>query len=192
MFRTRAKAGGRSRRLSTKPCLCLFSPPRFINASPRAVKRIIRPACSQRCATASADTWRRQPADKHCANRRLPMSNSPSDALVFFGATGDLAYKKIFPALQAMIKRGHLDVPVIGVAKAGWNLDQFRARAIDSLEKHGGVDPAAFEKLSSLLRYVDGDYADSATFESLRKGMSGAQQPAHYLAIPPTLFGSVV
>ena len=78
------------------------------------------------------------------------MTNTHSDALVFFGATGDLAYKKIFPALQAMLKRGHLNVPVIGVAKAGWTLDQFRARAHDSLEKHGGVDSAAFEKLSSL------------------------------------------
>ena len=78
------------------------------------------------------------------------MSNSHSDALVFFGATGDLAYKKIFPALQAMIKRGHLDVPVIGVAKAGWNLEQFRARAHDSLEKHGGIDAAAFDKLKRL------------------------------------------
>ncbi len=87
------------------------------------------------------------------------MSDSHSDALVFFGATGDLAYKKIFPALQSMIKRGHLAVPVIGVAKAGWNLDQFRARAHDSLEKHGGgADAAAFEKLTGLLRYVDGDY----------------------------------
>jgi len=114
-----------------------------------------------------------------------------SDALVFFGATGDLAYKKIFPALQAMIKRGHLDVPVIGVAKAGWNLDQLRARAKDSLEKHGGVDAAAFGKLSSLLRYVDGDYADRATFDALRKELGGAQHPAHYLAIPPPLFGPV-
>ena len=76
------------------------------------------------------------------------MSESHSDALVFFGATGDLAYKKIFPALQAMVKRGHLNVPVIGVAKAGWNLEQLRARAHDSLEKHGGVDAAAFDKLS--------------------------------------------
>ena len=75
------------------------------------------------------------------------MSDSHSDALVFFGATGDLAYKKIFPALQSMIKRGHLDVPVIGVAKAGWNLEQFRARAKDSLEKHGGIDAGAFDKL---------------------------------------------
>ena len=115
-----------------------------------------------------------------------------SDALVFFGATGDLAYKKIFPALQAMVKRDHLDFPVIGVAKAGWNLEQFRARAKDSLEKHGGLDPAAFEKLSKLLRYVDGDYADPATFDALRKELGDAQRPAHYLAIPPVLFPTVV
>src|SRR5262245_46614770 len=120
------------------------------------------------------------------------MNGSRSDALVFFGATGDLAYKKIFPSLHAMVKRGHLDVPVIGVAKAGWNLDQLRARARDSLEKHGGVDPAAFEKLSRLLRYVDGDYGDAATFQALRKGLGSARQPAHYLAIPPALFGEVV
>ena len=120
------------------------------------------------------------------------MSNSHSDALVFFGATGDLAYKKIFPALQAMIKRGHLDVPVIGVAKAGWNLDQFRARAHDSLEKHGGVDAAVSDKLSSLLRYVDGDYQDPGTFQAIRNELKGALRPAHYLAIPPLLFGTVV
>src|ERR1700684_174302 len=106
-----------------------------------------------------------------------------SDALVFFGATGDLAYKKIFPALQAMIKRGHLDVPVIGVAKAGWNLDQLRARAKDSLEKHGGVDAAAFGKLSSLLRYVDGDYADRATFDALRKELGEARIRDLFLGI---------
>lgn len=120
------------------------------------------------------------------------MSDSHSDALVFFGATGDLAYKKIFPALQALIKRGHLDVPVIGVAKAGWNLDQLRARAHDSLEKHGGIDPAAFDKLSGLLRYVDGDYTNPATFLAIRRELKGAQRPAHYLAIPPALFGRVV
>ena len=119
--------------------------------------------------------------------------NAPhSDALVFFGATGDLAYKKIFPSLQAMVKRGHLDVPVIGVAKAGWNLDQLRARARDSLEKHGGLDPAAFDKLCGLLRYVDGDYKDAATFQAIRKELGSAQRPAHYLAIPPVLFGTVV
>lgn len=120
------------------------------------------------------------------------MQNLHSDAMVFFGATGDLAYKKIFPALQGMVKRGHLSVPVIGVAKSGWNLEQFRARALDSLEKHGGVDQAAFEKLLALLRYVDGDYEDRATFEALRKELDGAKHPAHYLAIPPLLFGGVV
>jgi glucose-6-phosphate 1-dehydrogenase len=115
-----------------------------------------------------------------------------SDALVFLGATGDLAYKKVFPALQAMIKRGHLNVPVIGVAKAGWNLDQFKARARDSLEKHGGLDAAAFEKLSGLLRYVDGDYKDLGTFQAIRKELGSAERPAYYLAIPPVLFGLVV
>jgi glucose-6-phosphate 1-dehydrogenase len=120
------------------------------------------------------------------------MSSNHSDALVFFGATGDLAYKKIFPALQAMVKRGNLNVPVVGVAKAGWNLDQLRARAKDSLEKHGGVDPAAFEKLSGLLRYVDGDYQDPATFEALRGQLKDAHCPAYYLAIPPVLFETVV
>jgi glucose-6-phosphate 1-dehydrogenase len=120
------------------------------------------------------------------------MSNLQSDALVFFGATGDLAYKKIFPALQGMVKRGHLNVPVIGVARSGWNLDQLRARAKDSLEKHGGVDPAAFEKLCGLLRYVDGDYQDRATFEAIGKGLERAERPAHYLAIPPILFEEVV
>ncbi|HMK29645.1 MAG TPA: glucose-6-phosphate dehydrogenase [Terriglobales bacterium] len=120
------------------------------------------------------------------------MNNFHSDALVFFGATGDLAYKKIFPALQAMIRRGHLDVPVVGVAKAGWTLDQLKARAQDSLEKHGGVDPAAFEKLCSLLRYVDGDYSDPGTFVALGKELRGAQRPAHYLAIPPAMFEVVV
>src|SRR5213592_3475784 len=117
------------------------------------------------------------------------MSDSHSDALVFFGVTGDLAYKKIFPALQAMVKRGHLDVPVIGVAKSGWNLEQFKARARDSVEKHGGIDPAAFEKLSGLLRYVDGDYNDASTFQAHRQALGNAQHPAHYLAIPPIMFG---
>jgi glucose-6-phosphate 1-dehydrogenase len=120
------------------------------------------------------------------------MTNFHSDALVFFGATGDLAYKKIFPSLQAMVKRGHLEVPVVGVAKAGWNLDKLRARAKDSLEKHGGLDPVAFEKLIGVLRYVDGDYQDPSTFTQLRKDLKDAQRPAHYLAIPPALFETVV
>ena len=120
------------------------------------------------------------------------MNESHSDALVFFGATGDLAYKKIFPSLQAMMKRGHLRVPVIGVAKSGWNIDHLRARARDSLEKHGGLDRAAFDKLCGLLRYVDGDYKDPATFQALRKELGDARRPAHYLAIPPILFEVVV
>ena len=120
------------------------------------------------------------------------MTGSHSDALVFFGATGDLAYKKIFPSLQAMVKRGKLNVPVVGVAKAGWNLDQLRARAKDSLERHGGIDPAAFEKLIALLRYVDGDYQEPSTFTALRNELKDAQRPAHYLAIPPVLFETVV
>ena len=120
------------------------------------------------------------------------MSAFESDALVFFGATGDLAYKKIFPSLQAMVKHGTLKVPVIGVAKSGWTLEQLRARARDSLEKHGGVDPGAFGKLMELLRYIDGDYADPATFQALKKALGDASRPAHYLAIPPLLFGGVV
>ena len=115
-----------------------------------------------------------------------------SDALVFFGATGDLAYKKIFPALQAMIRLGRLNAPVIGVAKADWNLDHLKARARDSVEKHGGLDSSAFDKLCGLLRYVDGDYNDPATFQSIRKELGPALRPAHYLAIPPILFGLVV
>jgi glucose-6-phosphate 1-dehydrogenase len=120
------------------------------------------------------------------------MNNTHSDALVFFGATGDLAYKKIFPALQAMVKRGNLSVPVVGVAKSGWNLEQFRARAKDSVEKHGGIDRAAFDKLCSLLHYVDGDYNDPEVFQSIRRQIGSATRPAHYLAIPPVLFGLVV
>jgi glucose-6-phosphate 1-dehydrogenase len=120
------------------------------------------------------------------------MSAQLSDSLVFFGATGDLAYKKIFPALQAMIKREHLNVPVVGVAKNDWKLDDLKARARDSLNEHGGVDAAAFEKLCSLLNYVDGDYKDAATFQALRAALGKAERPAHYLAIPPVMFPVVV
>lgn len=119
-------------------------------------------------------------------------TSTHSDTLVFFGATGDLAYKKIFPALQSMVKRGTLNVPVIGVARSGWTLDQLKARARESVEKHGGLDPAAFEKLCSLLKYVDGDYNDPATCQSLCRDLGSAQRPAFYLAIPPVAFGTVV
>jgi glucose-6-phosphate 1-dehydrogenase len=120
------------------------------------------------------------------------MNDPHSDALVFFGATGDLAFKKIFPALQAMVKAGRLNVPVVGVARSAKSLDGLRARARASLEKHGGVDPAAFDKLSRLLRYVSGYYNDPATFQAVRKEIASAKQPAFYLAIPPALFGTVV
>jgi len=115
-----------------------------------------------------------------------------SDAFVFFGATGDLAYKKIFPALQAMIKRGGFDMPVIGMAHAGWGVEQLQARARDSLEHNGGVDEQAFTKLCSLLQYIDGDYNDAGTFEQLHKALDSACHPLHYLAIPPGLFETVV
>jgi glucose-6-phosphate 1-dehydrogenase len=120
------------------------------------------------------------------------MSDNQSDALVFFGATGDLAYKKIFPSLQAMIKRGTLNVPIIGVAKSGWSLEQLKERIRDSLEHHGGIDTAAFARLMELLRYIDGGYQDLETFKNLKKALGDAGRPAHYLAIPPTLFSTVV
>src|SRR5215470_9325966 len=151
-----------------------------------AARQISPTNCSRRCAMNSVDIWKNPPPEEEA------MHDSHSDALVFFGATGDLAYKKIFPALQAMVKRGNLNVPVVGVAKAGWTLDQLKARAHDSLEKHGGVDPAAFEKLSSLLRYVDGDYQDPETFKALGRELRTAERPAHYLAIPPTMFEPVL
>lgn len=120
------------------------------------------------------------------------MNQKNSDALVFFGATGDLAHKKIFPALQALARRGDLDLPVIGVANAGWTLDQLKARARDSVENYGGLDPDAFDQLSRCLRYIDGDYADPATFQKLRGELGGAERPLHYLAIPPSLFDVVI
>jgi glucose-6-phosphate 1-dehydrogenase len=120
------------------------------------------------------------------------MSIVRSDALVFFGATGDLAFKKIFPALQAMIRRGTLDVPIIGVARAS-SLEKLRQRAHDSLEQHGGgVDRQAFAKLIELLRFVEGDYENKATFERLRGELGSAEHPLHYLAIPPSLFAVIV
>src|SRR6266480_2354752 len=159
--------------------------------SARAERRTSRTECYRPCATNSVAIWKSRPAPDGCTEA-MTMSDLHSDALIFFGATGDLAYKKIFPALQAMVKRRHLSVPVIGVARSGWGLDQLKARAKDSIEKHGGLDAAAFEKLSSLLRYVGGDYSDPATFQALRNELGGAQHPAHYLAIPPTLFETVV
>ena len=119
-------------------------------------------------------------------------SPNRADALVFFGATGDLARKKIFPALHALTRRGRLDVPVIGVARAGWTLDQLLAHAADGVERYGRPDPAAFAELGRRLRYIDGDYGDPATFHALRRVLGDARRPMHYLAIPPGLFETVV
>ena len=120
------------------------------------------------------------------------MGNRYADAFVFFGATGDLAYKKIFPALHRLTRGGHLDIPVIGVARGGWNLERLRERAREGVERSGGVHRDAFEKFSRLLRYAGGDYDDPATFVSLRKELGGAKRPLFYLAIPPALFGTVI
>jgi glucose-6-phosphate 1-dehydrogenase len=114
-----------------------------------------------------------------------------SDAIVFFGATGDLAYKQIFPSLLGLVLHEDLNVPIIGVAKAGWNLDQLKARAADSLQHHGVTNQQALQRLIGLLRYVDGDYNDTATFAELRKQLGQAQHPLHYLAVPPSLFATV-
>ena len=140
--------------------------------------------------TANVLSLRRRRYSKHMVE---PSSQQTySDAVVFFGATGDLAYKQIFPALQKLAKRGKLAGPVIGVAKAGWNLEQFKQRAQDSVEKHGGLDPVGFPELLAKLRYVDGDYSDAATFANVRKELGPAKHPIHYLAIPPVLFGEVL
>jgi glucose-6-phosphate 1-dehydrogenase len=120
------------------------------------------------------------------------MNTLSSDAFVFFGATGDLAYKKIFPALQALIQRGNLNIPIIGVAREDWSLDQLRERARASLELFGEVDADAFSKLCSLLQYINGDYRDAATYDRLKQALDRSARPLHYLAIPPNIFSTVL
>ncbi len=120
------------------------------------------------------------------------MNRIESDAFVFFGATGDLAYKKIFPALYAMVRRGGFHIPIIGMARAGWDLEKLKERARDSVQHNGDFDEQSFAKLAALLRYVDGDYADPGTFAKLKSAIGLAKSPIHYLAIPPSLFASVV
>jgi glucose-6-phosphate 1-dehydrogenase len=115
-----------------------------------------------------------------------------SDAFVFFGATGDLARKKIFPALQDLVKRGVLDGPVIGVARPGWSIERLRERAKESLQENKSFDPKSFEKLASLLRYCEGEYSQPSTFDRLREILGPAKCPVHYLAIPPSMFATVV
>jgi glucose-6-phosphate 1-dehydrogenase len=121
------------------------------------------------------------------------MGKSQSDALVIFGVTGDLAHKKIFPALYAMVKRGALKVPVIGVAFPKWSLEHLHKRVTDSIEQAGGIDnKRAYKHLLSLLRYVSGDYKDQSTFTAIKAELGSARRPAHYLAIPPSLFETVI
>ena len=120
------------------------------------------------------------------------MSEPRSDAFVFFGATGDLAAKKIFPALHAMARRGRLDMPVVGVARGGWTLERLKARARESIAEHGGVDEVAIARLETRLRFVGGDYEDPGTYDALRKALGDAARPVHYLAIPPSVFPTVV
>jgi len=115
-----------------------------------------------------------------------------SDAFVFFGATGDLAYKQVFPALQALVRRGQLEAPIVGVGRSGWGRERLIERARESIKAHGGVDEQAFGKLTSLLRYVDGDYREAATFTRLREALGSASAPLHYLAIPPSVFATVI
>ena len=128
-------------------------------------------------------------------NREKSLEPGPvsrSDALVFFGATGDLVYKKIFPGLYAMERRGHLQVPVIGVARSAWTVQQFRARARESIEHHGGFDEAVFARFQERLGFISGEYGDPATYTALRRELGGAAHPLHYLAIPPSVFEKVI
>ncbi|MEY4577600.1 MAG: hypothetical protein RL701_2303 [Pseudomonadota bacterium] len=118
--------------------------------------------------------------------------NDHADALVFFGATGDLAYKKIFPALHEMTRRGKLNFPVVGIGRSRWSSEQFRARAKESVQEHGKFDERVFNKLAAAMRYIDGDYNDPETFSKLRQDIGDAKRPLHYLAIPPSAFETVV
>ncbi|MBA3764916.1 MAG: glucose-6-phosphate dehydrogenase [Actinobacteria bacterium] len=115
-----------------------------------------------------------------------------ADALVIFGITGDLAEQKIIPALQAMVRRGSLDVPIVGVARSGWDLEKFQTHVRAALERRSDFDEAAFGRLASQLRYVDGDYTDPDTFDRLREALGDRRKPLHYLAIPPSLFETVI
>jgi glucose-6-phosphate 1-dehydrogenase len=125
--------------------------------------------------------------------KRIPMTNSRSDALVLFGVTGDLAHKMTFPALYAMAKKGALDVPLIGVALPKWSLERLQKRVTDSIERSGGIDnKRAFQHLLALFKYVGGDYEDPATFQALKAALGSARRPAYYLAIPPSLFEMVI
>jgi glucose-6-phosphate 1-dehydrogenase len=122
----------------------------------------------------------------------VSLEAQPCDAFVFFGATGDLAYKQIFPALQALVRRGHLNAPIVGVGRSGWGQERLVERARESIKAHGTYDEQAFGRLATLLRYVDGDYRQESTFKRVREALGGASAPLHYLAIPPSVFAIVI
>src|SRR3984893_3505605 len=184
--RTPAKADGRSKPPLMKVCRCRCLPRRFMRDSLRAARRISRASCSRPCATDSAAIWR----NRRHEERRMNLPHS--DALVFFGATGDLIFKKVFPSLYAMKRRGHLKVHVIGVARSDWTIEKFRARALASVKKQDGFDAAVFAKFQKRLRYISGDYSAAATHAALRKELGKAAHPLHFLAIPPSVFAGVI
>ena len=187
-LRLRRRPLDRRTRPSKPACRCPCSRRRYSRASRRAATTTSRTACCRRCASSSAATW-----SVGAAPRKIAMRwRRTADALVLFGATGDLAHKKIFPALQDLVQHGTLDVPVIGVARAGSGVERLRERIRDSLEpSDDGLDAAAFAQLAKLLRYVDGDYREPKTFAALRKALGDAAHPLHYLALPPSLFATV-
>jgi glucose-6-phosphate 1-dehydrogenase len=178
---------------AARQCVCTVANPRVSRRPADLFVARTSPSCrtklTSRHYTAPPVVTPRVPSEEEVT---VGNANARSDALVFFGATGDLAYKKIFPALQAMARRGKLDFPVVGVARSGWNREQFIDRARASITEHGGLDETAFSTLVQRLRYVDGDYADPATFARLRAELDHAVRPAHYLAIPPSMFPNVV
>jgi glucose-6-phosphate 1-dehydrogenase len=116
------------------------------------------------------------------------MEEPRSDALVFFGATGDLVHKAIFPALQGLIRDEGADLPLIGVARSPWTVDELRARAKDSLRQSGSFDPTSFEDFARLLQYVAGDYGAPETYVNIRKALGDARRPLFYMAVPPSVF----
>src|ERR1700691_5039917 len=129
----------------------------------------------------------------HLREGSVLMAESHSDALVLFGVTGDLAHKMTFPALYAMAKLGNLKVPLIGVAFPKWSLERLRKRVTDSIRRSGGIDSQrALNHLLSQFKYVSGDYNDPGTFAAIKEALAGARRPAHYLAIPPALFETVI
>src|SRR5688572_31719632 len=170
-------------------CRCRSSARRCMDVSNPPAKSITPTGFSRRCESSLVVTSRRRDEDMNENSDKAVQS----DALVLFGITGDLAYKMIIPALYAMAKRGALRVPVIGVALQKWSQDQLYERVKDSLQHAGGIDDQkAFDQLLSLLRYVSGDYSNRDTFTALKKELGDARHPAHYLAIPPLLFETVI